>query len=63
MPIDKIGSASILRNRLNFKSLFVNSNSETPALLNALETKSNHPVGKFLVLSPEEALTSLPAIV
>jgi hypothetical protein len=51
----------ILRNRLEFKTVFLSTDGKLPSLLTRLNAKSSHPSGTFCVITPDQALQVLPA--
>jgi hypothetical protein len=53
----------ILRNRLEFKTAFLSTDGKLPSLLSRLDAKSSHPSGTFLVMTPDQALQVLPAMI
>jgi hypothetical protein len=53
----------ILRNRLEFKTAFLSADGKLPSLLTRLNAKSSHPSGTFFVMTPEQALQVLPAVI
>jgi hypothetical protein len=55
--------ARILRNRLEFKTGFLSSDGEIPSVLRRLNAKSSHPSGEFLLMTPDQALHAVPAVI
>jgi hypothetical protein len=53
----------ILRNRLEFKTAFLSTDGKLPSLLTRLNAKSSHPSGTFFVMTPDQALQVLPALI
>ena len=53
----------ILRNRLEFKTTFLSTDGKVPSLLTLLNAKSSHPSGTFFVMTPDQALQVLPALI
>lgn len=52
----------VIRNRLEFKTVFLSPDGALPSILRDLNVKSSHPSGKFLLMTPEQALQSVPAL-
>jgi len=51
----------ILKNRVEFKTVFISAAGEMPILLRRLAAKSSHPSGSFFLLSPDDALKVIPS--
>jgi hypothetical protein len=52
----------ILKNRLEFKTVFL-WDGTLPSLLSSLNAKSSHPSGTFMMMTPDQALQVLPALI
>lgn len=53
----------ILKNHLEFKTVFLSSDGHMPPLLSFLSAKSSHPSGTFQILSPDVALNVVPQLI
>jgi hypothetical protein len=53
----------IIRNRVDFKVIFISADGSFPPVLRNLKAKSTHPSGKFQIMTPEMALQVVPLMI
>jgi len=53
----------LLRNRLDFKTIFLSADGTFPPVLRSLSAKSTHPSGNFQIMTPDVALQAIPLII
>ena len=53
----------IMRNRLEFKTVFLSPDGTLPSVLRHLNVKPSHPSGEFLLMTPDQALQAVPEVI